>query len=104
MGRNDEFDGAMWIEAQVERYGPIASTETLRELLGCRTMAALNHALAHGEFDFVTFTLPKRRGQFAFTSEVAAWLVSQRSDAYARTKRPKVVIAERGRTPSEDSD
>lgn len=104
MEENIEFDGAAWIEAQVVRYGPIASTETLRELLGCRTMAALNHALAHGKFDFVTFTLPKRRGQFAFTSEVAAWLVNQRSDAHTRTRRLKVVIAEREGTKGETTD
>lgn len=80
------FDGAAWIASQVERYGPIASAEALRELLGCRTTSALNHALTQGEFGFATFTLPKRRGQFAFTSEVAAWLVEQREYGASRPR------------------
>lgn len=81
------FDSAAWIEAQVALYGPVASADALKALLGCRTLSALNHALALGEVGFATFTLPKRRGQFAFTSEVAAWLVEQREQGISRTKR-----------------
>ena len=80
------FDPAAWIEAQVALYGPVASADALKALLGCRTLSALNHALALGEFGFATFTLPKRRGQFALTSEVAAWLVEQREQAISRAK------------------
>lgn len=81
------FDSAAWIEAQVALYGPVASADALKALLGCRTLSALNHALALGEVGFATFTLPKRRGQFAFTSEVAAWLVEQREQGISRAKR-----------------
>lgn len=80
------FDPTAWIEAQVAFYGPIASADTLKALLGCRTLSALNHALAVGEFGFATFTLPKRRGQFAFTCEVAAWLVARREKGASRAK------------------
>ena len=87
--RRVAFDSAAWIEAQVALYGPIASADTLKALLGCRTLSALNHALALGEFCFATFTLPKRRGQFAFTSEVAAWLVEQRERGVTHTKHQR---------------
>lgn len=81
------FDSAAWIDAQVALYGPIASADALKALLGCRTLSALNHALAMREVGFATFTLPKRRGQFAFTSEVAAWLVEQRQQGISKAKR-----------------
>lgn len=55
-------------------YGPIVGGEDLVRLLGYPSSVALRQANSRGTVPVAIFNIPHRRGKFAFTEEVAAWL------------------------------
>lgn len=72
----DEF------EARLTRaLGPVVGGSELMQALGYRTPAAFRKALQRDLVPIHTFTLAGRRGRFAATADIAAWLWSQRNRA-----------------------
>ena len=61
-------------EALVSRHGELLSGATLQRCLGYRSARAYRRAIAQNALPVVTFALPGRRGYFARTRDVAAWL------------------------------
>lgn len=70
-----------WTETLVERYGHVIGGGDLRELLGFRTAAAMQRAMRQGLLKAPVFRIEGRRGLFALTAEVAAWLLQQRASS-----------------------
>ncbi len=67
-------------------YGPLLNTERLVEILGYPTASALQKAVQRGKLPFPVKRLPGRRGWYASTRQVGAWLdqtfpASSRGDA-----------------------
>ena len=58
-------------------YGPLLGGQDLCVALGYRSSAALRQARKRGKVGVRTFALPGRKGTFASTTEVAAWLKLQ---------------------------
>lgn len=70
----DELDKRM-----LEKYGPILSGSDLVSCLGYASQDALNKAVSRKTAPGFVFSLPNRRGRFALTADVAAWLVESRN-------------------------
>ena len=71
---------AACIEAQLlGLYGPLMGSPELREALSYRSADALRQAIARKRVDLPLFEIEGRRGKFALTSDVAAWLHVRRS-------------------------
>lgn len=61
-----------------ERHGPVIGGAELYRCLGLRSSAALRQARRRGQVAVSLFTLPKRRGYFALSREVADWIAEAR--------------------------
>lgn len=55
-------------------YGPLIGGADLRKALGYRSAAAFQRAVRENIINFRVFGVPGRRGKFALTMDVAAWL------------------------------
>lgn len=75
----EPFEAARWVDAQIDRYGPVLGGENLRQFLGFRTPAAFHKARSQGLIGIPIFGLPGRQGMFALTSEACAWVIGQRN-------------------------
>lgn len=64
-----------------DRHGPVLGGGDLRRALGYVNAAALRQARRRGQVTVPLFTLPKRRGMFALTRDVADWLSDARTRA-----------------------
>lgn len=64
-------------EQLLDRYGPTLGGKELYAALGFRSYGAFHRSKQLGELGINVFTLPGRRGWFALTTEVAAWLAEQ---------------------------
>jgi hypothetical protein len=65
--------GFQWLASA---YGPIVGGEKLTRLLGYPSNEAFRQALNRGQLPVETFNIPHRRGKFAYTEDIAAWLSS----------------------------
>lgn len=65
----------------VSRHGPLLGGAALTAALGLNSAAALRQARKRGHVAVAVFTLPKRRGVFALTRDVADWLAQARAAA-----------------------
>lgn len=65
--------GFQWLTSA---YGPIVGGEKLARLLGYPSSEAFRQALNRGQLPVETFNIPHRRGKFAYTEDIAAWLSS----------------------------
>lgn len=65
----------------LERYGPVLGGQNLRQVLGFASAAAFRKAASRGTLPVPVFNVPNRRGRFALTQEVAAWLCERRRTA-----------------------
>lgn len=83
-GTPGNFDETLWIEEQVNRYGPVVGGSDLRSLLGFRTAAAFQKARLQGQLEVLVFTMRGRQGMFAVTQEACRWVLAQRQLASAR--------------------
>lgn len=66
-------------EEMESRHGPLLGGTTLVAALGLKSAAALRQARKRGHVAVAVFTLPKRRGVFALTRDVADWLAQARA-------------------------
>lgn len=60
-------------------HGPLLSGEALATAMGFRSQASLRQARLRGQVGVPLFTVPRRRGWFALTQDVADWLAEVRS-------------------------
>ena len=60
------------------QHGPLLGGDELVRVLGYRTSAALRQAHKRGQISVPVFRLPDRRGYYALTYEVAAWIAEAR--------------------------
>lgn len=67
------------------QLGPMMTGEALRAALGYSSQEAFRQAYARNLIPIPVFTLERRRGKFALTKDVAAWLASQRERAVAES-------------------
>lgn len=65
----------------LEKYGPLLRGVELYTALGFRTYAAFHRARENGRIGVRTFEVQGRRGVFALTNEVAAWLLKQANES-----------------------
>lgn len=61
-------------KSMLEQYGPLIGGQELWRAMGYRTWAAFGRAARNGTLGVTIFTVPGRRGKFALTADVAAWL------------------------------
>ena len=61
-------------EDMVSRHGPLLTGQVLFQCLGFRNAAAFRQARHRGHINVPVFSLPNRKGTFAYTRCVAAWL------------------------------
>jgi len=71
------------------RYGPLLGGANLVEALGYRNVAALRQARRRGHVAVTLFSLPKRRGYFALTRDVAEWLARAKVLAVSANQHEK---------------
>lgn len=67
-------------EQLLKEFGPLMGGEDLRRALGYKTEPAFARAVRMDTVGIRTFNIPNRRGKFAFTTDVAAWLVMLRQE------------------------
>jgi len=58
----------------LEEHGPLMSGEILWRTIGFTTADAFRQAKLQNRLEISVFSLPNRRGTFAFTKHVANWL------------------------------
>ena len=58
----------------MDLYGPLMGRDDLVKVLGYSNGKALRQARLQNRLGVRVFALPNRRGAFAFTRDVAAWL------------------------------
>lgn len=63
------------------QHGPMMTGEPLRIALGFPSKESFRQAFARKTTPIPIFTLERRRGKFALTKDVAAWLALQRDQA-----------------------
>lgn len=80
----DEPLAALLERELTERHGVLMSGSELRRTLGYLTSDAFRQALARRTIPVPVFAIANRRGKFALTKEVAAWLAAQRAKAIDR--------------------
>jgi len=69
-------------------HGPMMTGEALRGALGYPSSDAFRQAVARKTTPIPIFPIEKRRGKFALTKDVAAWLAAQRERALALSGSP----------------
>lgn len=78
----DAIETEGWLLTQLQdRYGPVIGGQDLRQALGFPSAAAFRQAALRGTLTVPVFSVPNRRGRFALTQEVAAWLYERRRTA-----------------------
>jgi len=58
----------------LDKYGPLMSGENLWRTLGYSSGDAFRYAKSQGRLEIKVFSLPNRRGTFAFTQHVVDWI------------------------------
>lgn len=62
------------------QYGALVGGDTLRRLLGYRSLPALRAAIRRGTLGLKTFPVNGRKGSFALTADIADWLIAMRNE------------------------
>ncbi|NQD37655.1 hypothetical protein HPT27_11520 [Permianibacter sp. IMCC34836] len=70
----------------VRRYGELISGDDLRKHLGYASPAAFRQAICRGVVPIPVFTLPNRRGRYAWVRDLVNWLIQVRNETRV-TKR-----------------
>lgn len=65
----------------LERHGELVGQRQLARLLGYPSAGAVQKASERGRLPVRTFRVPGRRGKFAFTRDLAAWLHDMQTKA-----------------------
>lgn len=74
-------------EDLVLRYGTILSGESLKNALGFSSMFALKQAITRNKIPVPLFKLENRRGRFALTKDVAAYLSKKRNNVLEESNK-----------------
>lgn len=61
-------------DSLLKQYGPLMGGAELYRSLGFRSAAAFQRAVRDNALSIRIFAVPGRRGKFALTADVAAWL------------------------------
>jgi hypothetical protein len=82
----ESFDAQSTLEAQLcesllRLHGPMISGDDLRITLGYPSKDAFRQAFVRKTVPVPVFDIEHRRGKFALTQDVAAWLAAQRERA-----------------------
>lgn len=72
-----DMRGKTLVEQLLDRYGPTLGGRDLYSALGFKSYAAFHRSKQRGEVGVDVFALPGRRGWFALTTDVAAWLLER---------------------------
>ncbi len=64
--------------ALMHRSGPLLTGDLLVSSLGYPSMMAFRKAVERNTVPVAVFTIPRRRGQYALSRDVALWLAEQR--------------------------
>jgi hypothetical protein len=72
----------------LSKHGPMMTGEHLRIALGYPSKEAFRQAVARKTTPIPVFGIERRRGKFALTKDVAAWLAAQRARAVAALSAP----------------
>lgn len=70
------------------KHGPMMGGESLRIALGYPSQESFRQAFVRRLIPVPVFTLERRRGKFALSRDVAAWLAAQRERAIAEVSNP----------------
>lgn len=62
------------LEELTARHGLVMGGRDLQQALGYPSPAAFRQAASRGNLPVAVFGMPKRRGRFALTHEVATWI------------------------------
>lgn len=73
-------------DSLVQRAGPLLTGDLLISSLGYASKDAFRKALQRGTLPVVVFEIPKRRGKFALTRDVAKWLALQKESALSKSE------------------
>lgn len=73
--------------ALLEQYGPLMGGQDLWRTLGYRTWAAFARSARNGSLGVRVFTVSGRKGRFALTMEVAAWLTAVGGQPVGKAKQ-----------------
>lgn len=65
----------------LEKYGPLMRGADLYTALGFKTYAAFHRAREKDRIGVRIFAVPGRRGVFALTNDVTAWLLVQANES-----------------------
>ncbi|WP_218417909.1 hypothetical protein [Alteromonas lipotrueae] len=66
---------------------PVVTGDDLMKALGYKTSDAFRQAIARGTLPVNIFTIDKRRGRFALTADVAAWLAKESIKSEKKMKK-----------------
>ena len=77
----------------VERYGPFLTGRSLWKTIGFQSASAFRKAAARGALPIRTFRIEGRQGLFAYSVDVAKWIISVGSDSAAPDKDSKSLPA-----------
>lgn len=76
-------------ESLLRLYGPMVSGDDLRIALGYPSKDAFRQAIVRKTVPIPVFSIEQRRGKFALTRDVAAWLAEQRNRAAIKPDQEK---------------
>ena len=82
-----EASSTDFVALMLAEYGPLLSGDVLVNALGFPTSAAFWQARRCGRVQVRTFRIEGRRGTFALTSDVAAWLLAAADNLSGETVR-----------------
>lgn len=72
--------------SMMAEFGPVLSGERLAQALGYKTLGAFSQSLCRNTVPVRVFTIPKRKGKFALTRDVAHWLAEQWAQTHTTKK------------------
>jgi hypothetical protein len=87
--KSDELLATLLERDLIQLHGPMMTGESLRIALGYPSNDAFRQAISRKTIPIPVFDIEKRRGKFALTKDVAAWVAAQRERATAQSDEPK---------------
>lgn len=75
---NSELERQFY-DALVNKYGQLISTKSLVIELGFSSSSALRQSIHRKTLNLPTFPIANRRGKFAYSKDVAAWLAQHKA-------------------------
>jgi hypothetical protein len=78
--QHTEFRDKVVADSLLSAYGPLVGGDTLIKLLGYSSGEAFRQAQHRGTVPIDVFTIPNRKGKFAFTNDLIRWLMDLRKE------------------------